>query len=100
MGILDSIRNAFSGKAESAAAPVESPEAPPGGAIDVESDEESVTQTYTVQSGDTLWRISEKFYGNGSSYMKIFEANTGVLEDPDRILPGQELTIPDLHQNM
>ena len=92
MGILDSIRNAFSGKAESAAAPVESPEAPPGGTIDTESD----AQTYTVQSGDTLWRISEKFYGNGSSYMKIFEANTAVLEDPDRILPGQELTIPEL----
>jgi nucleoid-associated protein YgaU len=49
-----------------------------------------------VQSGDTLWKISEKIYGNGSSYMKIFEANTGLLEDPDRILPGQKLTIPKL----
>ena len=96
MGILDSIRNVFSGKAEPAAAPVESPEAPTDDAIDADSS----AQTYTVQSGDTLWRISEKFYGNGSSYMKIFEANTGVLEDPDRILPGQELTIPDLHENM
>jgi nucleoid-associated protein YgaU len=96
MGILDSIRNAFGGKAESAAAAVESPEAPPVGAIDAESDAESGAQTYTVQSGDTLWKISEKIYGNGSSYMKIFEANTGLLEDPDRILPGQKLTIPKL----
>ena len=53
-----------------------------------------------MRSGDTLWSISEKIYGNGSSYMKIFEANTGLLEDPDRILPGQELKIPDLHENM
>lgn len=53
-------------------------------------------RTYTVQSGDTLWKISEEVYGNGSKYMKIFEANTGLLEHPDRIFPGQELNIPDL----
>jgi nucleoid-associated protein YgaU len=35
-------------------------------------------------------------YGNGSKYMKIFEANTPMLEDPDKIFPGQELIIPDL----
>jgi len=57
---------------------------------------DSAARTYTVQSGDTLWRIAEKMYGNGSSYMKIFEANTGLLEDPDRIFPGQELVIPEL----
>ena len=97
MGILDSIRNAFGGKAESADTPVESPEAPPTAA---EPDAESGARTYTVQSGDTLWSISEKIYGNGSSYMKIFEANTTLLEDPDRIHPGQELIIPDLHETM
>jgi len=51
-------------------------------------------ETYTVQSGDTLWKISEQVYGNGSSYMKIFEANTDILENPDRIFPGQKLVIP------
>ena len=35
-------------------------------------------------------------YGNGSSYMKIFEANTPMLENPDKIFPGQELVIPEL----
>jgi len=53
-------------------------------------------RTYTVQSGDTLWKISEEIYGSGSKYMKIFEANTDLLEHPDRIFPGQELKIPDL----
>jgi len=53
-------------------------------------------RTYTVQSGDTLWKISQEMYGNGSKYMKIFEANTPMLENPDRIFPGQELVIPDL----
>jgi nucleoid-associated protein YgaU len=40
--------------------------------------------------------ISRKMYGSGSKYMKIFEANTPFLEDPNKIFPGQELVIPDL----
>ncbi len=35
-------------------------------------------------------------YGNGSKYMKIFEANTDLLENPDKIFPGQKLVIPEL----
>jgi nucleoid-associated protein YgaU len=72
-----------------APAPVE-PEAPTAETDAAESDAE----TYTVQSGDTLWKISEQVYGNGSKYMKIFEANTDQLENPDRIFPGQKLLIP------
>jgi len=51
-------------------------------------------RTYTVQSGDTLWKISQEMYGDGSKYMKIFEANTDLLKDPDHIFPGQKLVIP------
>jgi LysM repeat protein len=54
--------------------------------------------TYTVQSGDTLWAIAAKVYGSGGKYMKIFEANNGVLDNPDKIFPGQELVIPDLEE--
>lgn len=54
------------------------------------------TDTYTVQPGDTLWKISETHYGDGSKYMKIFEANTDLLKSPDQIFPGQELLIPKL----
>ena len=53
-------------------------------------------RTYTVKSGDTLWKIAEKMYGSGGKYMKIFEANTDLLENPDKIRPGQELVIPDI----
>ena len=56
----------------------------------------SDSDTYTVQSGDTLWKISAAHYGEGSKYMKIFEANSDLLEHPDRIYPGQELSIPNL----
>jgi len=52
------------------------------------------TDSYTVQSGDTLWKIAKQFYGDGSQYLKIFEANKNILKDPDHIFPGQELVIP------
>ena len=49
-------------------------------------------RTYTVVSGDTLWAIAERFYGDGSKYPQIARANG--IADPDRINPGQVLTIP------
>jgi hypothetical protein len=49
-------------------------------------------RTYTVVSGDTLWAISERFYGDGSKYQVIADAS-GV-SNPDLIQPGQVLTIP------
>jgi nucleoid-associated protein YgaU len=51
-------------------------------------------QTYTVQSGDTLSKISKQFYGDANQYMRIFEANRDKLDDPNKIRPGQQLTIP------
>lgn len=47
--------------------------------------------TYTVQSGDSLSKIGAHY---GVSWQKIFEANRDKLDDPDKIFPGQELTIP------
>ncbi len=49
-------------------------------------------RTYTVVSGDTLWAISERFYGDCSKYQVIADAS-GVA-NPDLIHPGQVLTIP------
>jgi len=51
-------------------------------------------RTYTVQTGDTLSKISKQFYGDGNDYMKIFNANKDKLKDPDKIQPGQQLNIP------
>ena len=51
-------------------------------------------QTYSVKAGDTLSKISNQFYGDAGKYMKIFEANRDTLTDPDKIKPGQVLTIP------
>ncbi len=49
-------------------------------------------RTYTVVSGDTLWAIAERFYGDGSRYQAIADASG--IPNPDLIRPGQVLTIP------
>ena len=51
-------------------------------------------KTYTVVRGDCLWNIAKKFYGNGSQYTKIYNANRDKIRNPNLIYPGQVLTIP------
>jgi len=52
------------------------------------------TQWHEVKKGDTLWKIAEKYYGDGSLYTQIFEANRDKLSDPNLIKVGQKLRIP------
>lgn len=54
--------------------------------------------TYTVEKGDTLEKISEKFYGTTRKWRRIYEANQDVLRSPNRVYPGQKLTIPSLEE--
>ena len=49
---------------------------------------------YTVLSGDTLSKIAKEAYGDAMKYPVIFDANRPMLEDPDKIYPGQVLRIP------
>ncbi len=51
-------------------------------------------RTYTVKSGDCLWKIAKQFYGNGAEYTKIYNANTDKIKNPNLIYAGQVLTIP------
>ena len=55
--------------------------------------------TYTVKKGDTLSEISKHFYDDGYYYPIIMLASRGVVINPDKILPGMELTLPDLERN-
>lgn len=59
-------------------------------------DSTSTPKTYTVVKGDCLWNIAKKFYGSGSKYTVIYNANKSVIgSNPNLIYPGQVLTIPD-----
>lgn len=67
----------------------------------------SKSESYTIKSGDCLWAIAKKFYGNGAEWKKIYEANKTVIEETANknrggkgssnghwIYPNTKLTIP------
>jgi hypothetical protein len=48
-----------------------------------------------VVTGDTLWDLAQTYYSNPFDWRRIWEANRSQITDPNLILPGQVLTIPD-----
>ena len=61
-----------------------------------ETDNAPAAQTYEVKKGDCLWHIARKFYGDGSRYPVIYDANKELIGgNPNRIYPGQVLLIPE-----
>ena len=57
-------------------------------------------ETHTVVSGDTLSHISRDKYNSGFYFPIIMLASRDIVSDPDRIMPGMPLTIPDLQVNL
>ncbi len=54
----------------------------------------SAARMYLVREGDTLSRISRKFYGTSRYWEKLRDANTPVLHGSDRLVPGMRLRLP------
>jgi LysM repeat protein len=52
------------------------------------------TRRYTVQRGDTLSSIAQRFYGRAGDWSRLYAANRSVLRNPNMIFPGQVLAIP------
>ena len=48
---------------------------------------------YTVERGDSLWKIAARFYGQGGSWRRIYEDNMAVIKNPHRLYAGQKLII-------
>lgn len=55
---------------------------------------EAETTTYTVAKGDTLWGIAARYLGSGFKWNAIYEANKGIIKNPNLIYVGQTLVIP------
>lgn len=66
----------------------------------------STSSTYTIKPKDNLWKIAKKFYGKGSKWKTIYNANKEIIEKTAKsrgfkssdnghwIFPGVTLTIP------
>ncbi|BCJ39878.1 hypothetical protein Aiant_05350 [Actinoplanes ianthinogenes] len=55
----------------------------------------TIPKLYTVKKNDTLSSIAKAQLGSASKWPAIFKANRDVIDDPDRIIPGQILVIPE-----
>ncbi|VAX35189.1 hypothetical protein MNBD_UNCLBAC01-1995 [hydrothermal vent metagenome] len=49
---------------------------------------------YTVEKGDTLQKISKKFYDSFSKWPRIYDANREKIDTPDSIKPGIVIKVP------
>jgi nucleoid-associated protein YgaU len=64
--------------------------------LDVDTSLPQPVRTYTVVGGDSLWKIADHFYGNGSKFPKIIAGNPDKLKDEKSVIhPGDVLVIPD-----
>ena len=50
--------------------------------------------SYTVVSGDSLWKIAKQLLGNGNRWQELYDLNRDKISNPNLIHPGQVLTIP------
>lgn len=66
--------------------------APPAAPIIVQ-DVDVTEITYTVQKGDSLWKIAQQMYGDGNQWTVIYGQNAETIDNPDLIFPGQTLTM-------
>lgn len=51
-------------------------------------------KNYTVESGDSLWKIAQTLLKDGTQWEAIYALNQNVVKDPRLIYPGQILKLP------
>jgi nucleoid-associated protein YgaU len=61
-----------------------------------EQTEKIKTQKFhIVLKKQTLSTISQKYYGSAGNWKKILDANRDIIKDPNKLIPGTKLIIPD-----
>ena len=53
----------------------------------------TAAEQYVVVSGDNLWKIASVFYGDGKQWSVIYNLNTDILNDANKIKVGQVLRV-------
>jgi len=59
-----------------------------------ETQTQSATRTYTVEPGDSLASIAQRFYGSDSDWTYLYQANEAKIANPNQIYPGELLLVP------
>ncbi|MCW8888921.1 MAG: LysM peptidoglycan-binding domain-containing protein, partial [Gammaproteobacteria bacterium] len=53
-------------------------------------------QPYKLQSGNSLWRLSKRFYSEALYWPHIYYSNSDTISNPDRLREGRTITMPTL----
>src|SRR5450432_807638 len=78
--------------AENAPIKAQPPQAAPPPEANMPAPVPGTPSEYTIQKGDTLWDLSQKFLANPWYWPKIWSLNPGI-ENPHWIYPGGKLKI-------
>ena len=60
----------------------------------VDPSDQSAARTHRVVSGDTLFSLAKKYYGDTNQYRRIYYANRNRISNPRNIPVGMKLIIP------
>jgi nucleoid-associated protein YgaU len=55
------------------------------------------THSHVVATGETLGAIAYRYYSDCATWRQIADAN--ALDDPRRLMPGRQLTVPSIRRN-
>jgi nucleoid-associated protein YgaU len=96
MGLLDFFKRGKEQPIEQRPSPTGDVQRPgqPGSTTGTSQPGTTSRRDYTIQSGDSLSKIAQKFYGNAGDWQKIYNANKDKIKNPDMIFPGQKIVIP------
>ena len=75
-------------------APVGGFKSAPADAKVIEKVQNEKFDVYVTRKGDSLWKVANKFYKNGSKWRIIYDANRDVMKTPQSLKAGMELRIP------
>ena len=76
------------------AIPKPKPKPKPSGSKKPASSTAAGTRKHTVRKGERLWDLSKKYYGTGTKWKKIANANKKLIKNPNKLKIGWKLIIP------